>query len=432
MQQSPYMMGWLFFSGATWVTLALGPARVQGTLYLPVAVWGAVIAAYVVGLLLLWMGFTQRELPERLAHLGVALGTLAATAAALGSGPIWIGAVGGFYGYVAAYAFLHFSRRAAAAHLVFAGLCYGLAVPIVGIAHPAAMWLLVVGIAAGGAGLVGAVAQRLREGLQVEQEAAASMRRADQMRSTFLQAVSHELRTPLTAVTGFASTLRQHGDRLSPDARGDLQDRLHGAAQRLERLLEDLLDIERIERDGATASREPVHLPTLVVTAVDLVAAGEAQVRVSADDVEVWLEPAKVERVIVNLVANALKHNAYGSNVEIGATVDGTGAVELRVVDHGVGIAPEIRATLFEPFVQGPDSSAMAQPGTGIGLTLVDRFARMHDGDVHVEPTPGGGATFVVRLPATPPPSGPPTPRTGTPPRSQPTPPAPRVPTLAS
>jgi PAS domain S-box-containing protein len=237
--------------------------------------------------------------------------------------------------------------------------------------------------------------QALAETLRLERAATEELRRVDELRRLFLQAVSHELRTPLTSVLGFASTLRHRYDQLPRRDALEASERILQQGQRIERLLDDLLDIERLSRGVVVLDRRELDLGDLVTA----VAAEHAapHVTVDAPPTPAFVDPGKVERIVVNLLTNAARHAGTGAEVRVRLDADGSVA-RLVVEDDGPGLADDLKARVFEPFEQGPRASSAASPGTGIGLTLVAEFARLHGGDAWVEDSELGGARFVVEL----------------------------------
>jgi PAS domain S-box-containing protein len=237
-----------------------------------------------------------------------------------------------------------------------------------------------------------------REALRREQQAAVELRAVDTMKNTFLDAVSHELRTPLAAVIGIAKTLKRAGSSLPAEDTADLVDRLVNNADKLDRLLTDLLDLDRLSKGIVAPKLQPTDLAELV----DRIAREWRQqsgrrLEVAAEPVVARVDPAKVERVVENLLANAGRHTTPDTPVWV-KVVRRDGAVLLAVEDAGPGVPAELQAELFEPFRRGPQG-ATAAPGAGIGLTLVARFAELHRGRAWVEDRPGGGASFRVLLP---------------------------------
>ena len=232
-----------------------------------------------------------------------------------------------------------------------------------------------------------------------EREAAEQLRALDAMKNTFLEAVSHDLRTPLTSILGSALTLEQSRLEMPATDALDLVHRVAANARKLERLLGDLLDLDRLQRGIVSPQRRSTDIGALIARVL-------AEVENPDDrtiDVEVGLLTAnvdgpKVERIIENLVANALRHTAPEAHVLVWArAVDG--GIQIGVDDAGPGVPDEARESIFEPFEQRPGPTSGHSPGVGIGLSLVRRFAELHDGRAWVEPRDGGGSSFRVFLP---------------------------------
>ncbi len=236
----------------------------------------------------------------------------------------------------------------------------------------------------------------LRESERRERDAAERLRAIDEMKNTFLAAVSHELRSPLTSILGLAVTLEQQ-PLPAPDQE-DLLARLAMNARKLDRLLKDLLDIDRLSRGIVTPKVRPSDLAAIVGRTVEsLEVLGERPILVETEDVVVPVDPPKIERIVENLVMNAVRHTAPDIAIWVRVWEQDGGAV-VAVEDDGPGIPVDLRQEIFEPFRQGPTSSAHA-PGTGIGLSLVAMFAELHGGRAWVEDREGGGASFRVFLP---------------------------------
>jgi PAS domain S-box-containing protein len=238
----------------------------------------------------------------------------------------------------------------------------------------------------------------LQRALQLEREAGDRLRALDEMKNTFLHAVSHELRTPLAAVLGFALTLERSDLRLSEDEARDISSRIASNARKLERLLTDLLDLDRLDRGIVEPKLHPTDLGALVrrqLREYDLPA--NRFVEVVTEPVVVPLDPAKVERIVENLVVNSLRHTPPGTHVWVRVEAVPRGAL-LTIEDDGPGVPEELREAVFEPFLRGPDAPSHS-PGVGVGLSLVARFAALHGGRSWVEEREGGGASFRVFLP---------------------------------
>src|SRR6266702_2561854 len=204
------------------------------------------------------------------------------------------------------------------------------------------------------------------------------------MKNTFLEAVSHELRTPLASILGLALTLERQGDDLPPDRSREMLERLSVNARKLDRLLSDLLDLDRLSRGIVEPRRRPTDV-------------GDPPVSAEVDG-------AKVERIVENLVVNAARHTPDGLPIAVRARREDDGV--LITVEHsGPGVPEHLKEAVVEPFRQGPQSRSHS-PGVGIGLSLVARFAELHGGRAWAEDRPGGGAAFHVWLPdRDPPPS---------------------------
>jgi signal transduction histidine kinase len=243
-------------------------------------------------------------------------------------------------------------------------------------------------------------AQRETErALQGERDAVERLKAADEVKNTFLQAVSHDMRTPLTAILGGALTLQRRRElAISEEDAEDMAERLAANARKLNRLVTDLLDLDRLNRGIVDPALAPTDLGSLVSSVIDgLDPAVQARVRVTAQHVVIPVDAAKVERIVENLVMNAVRHTHDGSTIWVRARREPGGAL-IAVEDDGAGVPPDLREAIFEPFRQGGDGSDPS-PGLGIGLSLVARFAELHGGRAWVEEREGGGASFRVFLP---------------------------------
>ena len=230
----------------------------------------------------------------------------------------------------------------------------------------------------------------IKRALEREQEATQRLRALDQMKNTFLDAVSHELRTPLAAIVGIGLTLEHKADNLADVDRSDLYTRLVANARKLDRLLNDLLDLDRLTHGIVAPKRRPTDVAALAARiADDWGLLNGRRPEVVAQPVTVSLDPAKVERIIENLLANTARHTPRDTPVWVRVErPPGGDGVLLAVEDAGAGVPAELRDSVFEPFRQGPDTPTHA-PGVGIGLTLVARFAELHGGRAWVEERPG-------------------------------------------
>lgn len=221
-------------------------------------------------------------------------------------------------------------------------------------------------------------------------------KQVEEMKDAFLTALSHELRTPLTAVMGMGRTLTRQFDRLDDRQRLEMLRHITANAGKLERLLSDLLDLDRLTRGVLEPHREPTDLGELIRRVAEDLPVAAGRLKVDADGIMARIDGPKVERIVENLLANALRHAPGAGPVLVGAARASRGVV-LTVQDEGPGVPDDLKEAIFEPFRQGTVPSH--HPGTGVGLALVQQFARLHGGRAWVEDRSGGGACFRVYLP---------------------------------
>ena len=227
--------------------------------------------------------------------------------------------------------------------------------------------------------------------------------RVADMRRDFVANVSHELKTPLAAIRGYAETLRDGALQEEETARR-FTERLLWQCRRLQALLDDLLTLSRLEGAGqAVAEREPVDLSALAQRAVETLAAAarEKRVRLAIDEQPLPRIPGDadgLERLLVNLLDNAIKYNRPGGEVLL-RLAPADGEVVIAVSDTGIGIPPEALGRIFERFYRVDKGRAREEGGTGLGLAIVKHLAQSHGGHVEVESRMGRGTTFRVFLP---------------------------------
>jgi PAS domain S-box-containing protein len=220
-----------------------------------------------------------------------------------------------------------------------------------------------------------------------------AQRQLERMRETILATVSHELRTPLTAVLGFAVTLKERHGELGESASA-MVSQIIEQARRLERLLSDLLDLDRYRRGLTQPVRQPVRVDQLVEQIVELHAPRAIEIRTAP--VTAQVDRSMVERIVDNLIGNAVKHTPADARIAVVVTQKGRDIL-LAVEDGGPGVPAEHHDSIFDLFTRGPEAAA---PGSGIGLTIVSQFAAAHGGRAWLEESAGnGGATFKVLLP---------------------------------
>jgi signal transduction histidine kinase len=226
---------------------------------------------------------------------------------------------------------------------------------------------------------------------------------ASRHKSEFLANMSHELRTPLNAVIGFSEVLLQQ--MFGPlNAKQDeyLKD-IYASGQHLLSLINDILDLSKIEAGRMELALAPFHLPSALENAVTLVKERAArhgialQVDVDPQVGQVVGDERKVKQVLLNLLSNAVKFTPEGGRISLRA-LQRDGALAIAVTDTGIGIAPEDQAAIFEEFRQ-VGSDERRREGTGLGLTLSKKFIELHGGRIWVESGLGRGATFTFTLP---------------------------------
>lgn len=239
--------------------------------------------------------------------------------------------------------------------------------------------------------------EELARALEMERRSAERLRALDEMKDVFLTAVSHELRSPLTAIVGSAKTLGTYGQDLDDDDRRGLVDVIIRKAGKLQEIVEDLLDLERLRKGAAPIARAPSDLGGLVRDAVEASGLSEThRVVTELPTCVVAVDRTMVARIVDNLLSNAGRYTPGGSTVWVKVRPIGNGA-EIMVEDEGPGIPGDQRDVLFEAFQQGPEIVAHS-PGVGVGLALVARFSELHGGRAWVEGREGGGASFHVVL----------------------------------
>jgi signal transduction histidine kinase len=225
---------------------------------------------------------------------------------------------------------------------------------------------------------------------------------AGRAKDNFLAVMSHELRTPLSAITGYAGLLEEGiPDPPSAGQRGHLRG-IRANAARLLQVIEEILDFSRLELGGDPLRLERVDLQSLVSGVAEITALLAAEhglalsVSVPEKPFEIRTDPEKVRQILLHLTANALKFTEHGRVQLIAEGEDGVAT--FRVVDTGIGIAPELQEKVFEPFFQAADVLTREVGGTGVGLAVARGLARSLGGDVTVQSRPGEGSTFTLTI----------------------------------
>lgn len=226
---------------------------------------------------------------------------------------------------------------------------------------------------------------------------AAHRTRQERSRADLVSTVAHELRSPLTSVKGFTATMLAKWDRFTDDQKRVMLETINADADRVTRLITELLDVSRIESGRLELRRQIVDLPATARKIIaGRVAAGDAEDRfrlvVTGPLPKMWLDPDKIEQILGNLVENAVRHGA-GTVTIVVEPVEGGAAVS--VCDEGEGIPPEIAPRVFRQFWRGK-----RRGGTGLGLYIVKGLVEAHGGHITVQRAPGGGAEFRFTVPA--------------------------------
>ncbi|MFF3113223.1 ATP-binding protein [Kitasatospora sp. NPDC057904] len=222
---------------------------------------------------------------------------------------------------------------------------------------------------------------------------------ADRMRTALLAAVSHDLRTPLAAALASVGSLRSPDVEFSPEDQAELLATADESLVKLTRLVDNLLDMSRLQAGALTLHLTETHLDEILPRALDSLPDPYAPVQPLDLDTAppVLADPPLLERVLANVITNALRHNAPGAPVLVTASHHAD-QVEIRVIDRGPGIAPEDRDRVFLPFQRLGDTDNTT--GVGLGLALSRGLAEAMGGSLEVEDTPGGGTTMLLTLPA--------------------------------
>jgi two-component system sensor histidine kinase KdpD len=245
--------------------------------------------------------------------------------------------------------------------------------------------------------IVSQLAEMARRGAARAREAEVAQR-SDAMKTALLRTVSHDLRTPLASIKASVSGLRQPGADYSEEDRAELLAAIEEEADRLTRLVSDLLDASRLEAGALVPDRRPHDLAELIDTAVRRLEPrlGNRPLTIEIPETlpPVAYDYTQVDRIITNLLENALVHTPANSPLEIRVRA-AADEIRVEVTDHGPGVPPEDRERLFRSFERGRTGGR----GTGLGLAIARGFVEAHGGRIWIESAPGGGARFVFTLP---------------------------------
>ena len=247
--------------------------------------------------------------------------------------------------------------------------------------------------------------ERLQEQAEELERARAAADQANAAKSTFLAMMSHELRTPLNAIGGYVQLIELGIHGPVTEAQREALGRITRSQRHLLRLINDILDLAKIEAGRVDYRIEPVPLASIVSTAVQFVQPQMAEKRLQCEltvppDAAAHADREKLEQVVLNLLTNAVKFTPSGGriSVDVAHREAVPGMIFLRVSDTGIGIAESKIRALFEPFVQVQEAQTGSAEGTGLGLAISRNLARGMQGDLRVRSEPGAGSTFTVAL----------------------------------
>ena len=241
---------------------------------------------------------------------------------------------------------------------------------------------------------------QVQRSLADQARAIMELERLNKAKSDFVSIVSHEFRTPLTGITGFSEVLRD--EELSAEEVHEYAADIHKDAQRLARLINDMLDLDRLESGRFELRLESVDVNALVREVADNFRGSSATHPVRLE-LDLSLDPLRADRdkitqVLTNLLSNAIKYSPGGGAVLV-TTRRVEGAIQLSVQDHGIGIPVEALEVVFERYARVETGVGRRVQGTGLGLPIIRQIARLHGGDAWAESTLGVGSIFHVRLP---------------------------------
>ena len=230
---------------------------------------------------------------------------------------------------------------------------------------------------------------------------------ASRSKSEFLANMSHELRTPLNSIIGFSDVIREEilGPNGNPRYRA-YADSIHQSGSHLLSIIDDILDISRIEAGRVSVDEEPVDLHGLYQSCLVIVGHRAAQRQVKLIDQtrsqlpDLLADRRQVKQVLINLLTNAIKFTDPGGTVTTSVRIDPDGGIELLVADTGIGIAAEDQQAVFEPFTQVASSQARSHEGTGLGLAICRSLVALHGGSISLESAIAVGTTVTVRFPS--------------------------------
>jgi two-component system sensor histidine kinase KdpD len=274
--------------------------------------------------------------------------------------------------------------------------------------HLRAKWSSSVGIGRTEARLLDTAAGQLavateRERLRARAMETEVLRRTSELKSALLDAVSHDLRTPLSSIIGAAGSMLQAEVDWSPDERHEFLTTIEREAERLNRIVGNLLDLSRVQ-GGALVPALDWHDPALVVREAlqrlqPITREHRLRISIPNDLPPVLIDPVEIDQVVANLVENAVKYTPTGAEIAVSATV-ANGELRVSVADQGPGVSSDALPRLFEPFYRAPAAGAIR--GSGLGLAVAKGLVHAHGGRIWAESEDGRGARFIFTIPSAP------------------------------
>ena len=243
----------------------------------------------------------------------------------------------------------------------------------------------------------------MRARLVSELEAARVAGETERLRSALLSSVSHDLRSPLASIIGAADSLKNYGKDMGPEDRGSLLDTIRVEGERLDRYIQNLLDMTRLGQQGLSLARDWIGVDELVGSAARRLQRYLPGVRIehdiAADIGLIEVHPALVEQALFNVMENAAKFSPEGEAILVTARRDDQGALRIEISDKGPGIPEHERRRIFDMFYS-VERGDRGRQGTGLGLSIVQGIVGAHMGQVEALPGPGGtGTTIRLTLP---------------------------------
>jgi signal transduction histidine kinase len=227
-------------------------------------------------------------------------------------------------------------------------------------------------------------------------------KKVDQLKDEFINLVSHEFRSPLTVIIGAVNTVLSEEGRLSPEETRQLLRDAAAEADELSHLLGNLLELSRSQANRLLLHPEPINVRVIIQQAIEIISGQSSTHRYILnfpDDIpQVHADQTRVERILHNLLENAVKYSPEGSEIKVTAKPQGEYVI-IAVTDQGIGISPEEQARLFRPFERLEEFRPTGTTGTGLGLIVCERLVEAHGGRIWIESEPGQGSTFSFILP---------------------------------